>query len=284
MKRLLASLVVMVIILGAAALLVMQKHKASHSAGTMPERPAAAAAAMTKNPAQAPGGALTGTVKETMDSGGYTYVLLTTEKGETWVAAPKTVVKVGQKVSFAPGMVMKNFKSETLNRTFDAVVFSPGMVGAGGSAMAAGGSCPSGKGGAMKASGGMGGGPAAMASSGRVVVPPLDLKIAKAEGENGYTVAELYAKGKELDQKKVKVHAKVVKVSLSIMGKNWVHLQDGTGNPKDGTHDLVVTTQQKPTVGEIVTVEGTLYADKDFGAGYRYDVIIEQGKIDNQDK
>ena len=278
MKRLIAGLVVMVIILGAAALLVMQKHKNSRVANAQ-TRPAATAESVSPKPV-ASADALTGTVKETMDSGGYTYVLLTTEKGETWVAAPKTVVKVGQKVSFVPGMVMKNFKSETLNRTFDEVVFSPGMAGAGGHGMAGGGACPV-KGDKKPAGMGMGGGKAPMNSSGRVVVPPLDLKIAKAPGENGYSVAELYAKGKELDKKKVKVHAKVVKVSLSIMGKNWVHLQDGTGDPNNGTHDLVVTTQQKPTVGEIVTVEGTLYADKDFGAGYRYDVIIEQATINN---
>jgi hypothetical protein len=130
----------------------------------------------------------------------------------------------------------------------------------------------------MPGMGGMGG-MAAMGSSGRVVVPPLDVKIAKASGDNGYTVAELYAKGKEIDKQKVRVHAKVVKVSTHIMGKNWIHLQDGTGAANDGTHDLVATSQQEPKVGEIVTVEGVLYADKDFGAGYRYDVIIEEATV-----
>ena len=283
MKRLITGMLVMVVILGAAALLVMNKHKKAQSssahagmAGAMSaSKPAAA-------PAQAAAGnALSGTVKETMDSGGYTYVLLKTADREIWVAAPKTVVKVGQKIAFAPGMVTKNFKSETLNRTFDEVVFSPGVAGAG-SGMASGGGCPvkSDK----KASGmGMGGGGmAAMGSSGRVVVPPLDLKIEKAPGDNGYTVFELYTKGKELDQKKVKVHAKVVKVSPNIMGKNWIHLQDGTGEPEKGTHDLVATSQEMPTVGEIVIIEGTLYADKDFGSGYRYDVIIEEAQIEKK--
>jgi len=279
MKRLITGLLVMVVILGAAALLVTQKNKKAHSAGVQAKTVAPMKEVARSAAPEAAGNPLSGTVKETMDSGGYTYVLLTTTGGEVWVAAPKTVVKVGQKIAFAPGMVMKNFKSETLNRTFDEVVFSPGVIGAGSQAMASGGGCPLDR---KNKSGGMGGGMAAMGSSGRVVVPPLDLKIAKAEGDNGYTVIELYTKGKELDKKKVRVHAKVVKVSPNIMGKNWIHLQDGTGEPEKGTHDLVATSQDMPTVGEIVTIEGVLYSDKDFGAGYRYDVIIEEAIISNQ--
>ncbi len=274
MKRLITSLAVMVVILAVAVLLVFQKHKVAHSSGKE-----AASAAMAK---PAPGkGLLAGKVKETMDSGGYTYVLLETKTGDKWVAAPKTVVKVGQEISFAPGMVMKNFKSETLNRTFPEVVFSPGVAGSGaaGGMAAMGGSCPSQKGdsGMAPHAGGMGSGMGAMSSSGRVVVPPLDLKIEKAKGDNAFTVVELYSQGKALDKKRVRVRAKVVKVSPNIMGKNWIHLQDGSGDPAKGTHDLVVTSQEKPVIGEIVVVEGVLAADKDFGAGYRYDVIIEKG-------
>ena len=79
---------------------------------------------------QAPG-ALTGTVLETMDSGGYTYFQLDTGLDKPWVAVPQAQVKVGDTISSMPGMVMKNFNSKTLNRTFDAIVFSGGIAGAG---------------------------------------------------------------------------------------------------------------------------------------------------------
>ena len=68
------------------------------------------------------------------------------------------------------------------------------------------------------------------------------------------------------------------------MGKNWVHIQDGTGDPKGNTHDLVVTTQDDAAKGDIVTVSGVVAADKDFGAGYRYDVIVEDAKITAEGK
>ncbi|MCD6430719.1 MAG: DNA-binding protein [Deltaproteobacteria bacterium] len=284
MKRLIAGLGVVVVIAVVAVLLVMQNHKTAYSAKM--EAPAE-----TVEKARPSAGSLSGKVLETMDSGGYTYVLLATENGDKWVAAPKTVVTVGQTVAFAAGMVMRNFKSDTLDRTFDELVFSSGIAGAeSGNAMAAAaGSCPSGKGtsaesgsaphgggAAVMGMGAMGGGMGAMKSSGRVTVPPVDLEIEKAIGENAFTVAEIYEQGKALNQKKIAVRGKVVKVSKNIMGKNWIHLQDGSGKPEAGTHDLVLTSPQTPTVGEILVGEGILAFDKDFGSGYRYEVIIEE--------
>ncbi len=282
MKRFAVGLVIMAVIAVAAVLLVMQNHKIAYSAKT--DNPVGSV-----EKARSATGSLSGKVLETMDSGGYTYVLLATEDGERWVAAPKTVITVGQTAAFASGMVMRDFKSETLGRTFDELVFSSGLAGAGGgkSMAATAGSCPNDKGASaesgsaphsgMGAMGAMsGGGMGAMQSSGRVTVPPVDLAIEKAAGENTFTVAEIYRQGAALNQKKVVVRGKVVKVSANIMGKNWIHLQDGSGKPEAGTHDLVLTSQQKPTVGEILVAEGVLAANKDFGSGYRYDVIVEE--------
>ena len=103
------------------------------------------------------------------------------------------------------------------------------------------------------------------------------IAVEKAKGPNAYTVGDLFAKGAELDKKPVVVRGKVVKVSREIMGKNWVHLQDGSGDAGKGTNDLVVTSKDAPKVGDVVTASGTLYKDKDFGSGYRFQVIVEEG-------
>ena len=78
--------------------------------------------------APAAGGALSGKVVETMNSGGYTYVALENKGQKTWIALPDSKVKVGQQISCQPGMEMKNFTSKTLNRTFDSIVFSGGII------------------------------------------------------------------------------------------------------------------------------------------------------------
>ena len=110
-------------------------------------------------------------------------------------------------------------------------------------------------------------------------VAPEKMSIPKATGANAYTVAELFAQKGKLNKKKVVVKGKVVKVSQGIMKRNWIHLQDGTGSADKKNHDLVVTTQAVPTDGQIITITGTLLKDKDFGAGYKYDVIIDNAEI-----
>ena len=70
----------------------------------------------------------TGTVKQTMDSGGYTYVLLKTASGDVWLAGPESKVKVGQTLSSGEGMLMQGFNSKTLKRTFSKVLFVSKVV------------------------------------------------------------------------------------------------------------------------------------------------------------
>ena len=92
-------------------------------------------------------------------------------------------------------------------------------------------------------------------------------------------MAEVYKKKSSLAGKTVSVRGKVVKVSKNIMGNNWVHIQDGTGAADKGTHNLVVTTNDDASVGDVVTATGIIAPDKDFGYGYKYEVIMEQAEL-----
>jgi hypothetical protein len=105
-------------------------------------------------------------------------------------------------------------------------------------------------------------------------------KSGKAQSGKVCKVADLYRDKAKLDNQKVTVKGKVVKVAEGIMGKNWLHLQDGSGSAGNKTNDLTVTTDQAlPEAGKTVTVTGTLHKDKDFGAGYFYAVIVEDAVI-----
>ena len=95
--------------------------------------------------------------------------------------------------------------------------------------------------------------------------------------KEGYTVEELFSQKDKLKGKKISVRGKVVKFNAEIMGKNWLHLQDGTG--KTGSNDITVTTKQTASVGKIVVITGVLATNKDFGGGYSYNVIIEEATI-----
>ena len=90
-------------------------------------------------------------------------------------------------------------------------------------------------------------------------------------------VEEVFAKKDALNGKKITVKGEVVKFNSSIMGKNWVHIKDGSGKP--GTNDLTATTNDTANVGDKVVVTGTLAVGKDFGAGYKYEAIMEEATI-----
>lgn len=252
--------------------------------------PAPPAAAGTQSPLD--GVPLQGKIIETMNSNGYTYLLLEGKQGKVWVAIPETTVKVGQEVNCAPGLTMNNFTSKTLNRTFEAIIFSPGLdkgEQTANSAEAKSGDAPK-----TAESGGFSAavqaeqqGSAAQATatgastgSAGAVVPSSDVNVNKASGANSYSVGECFEQGKALQGKTVRVRGKVMKISRMIMGKNWIHLQDGTGNPLKNQHDLVVTTADDPGENAIVTIEGTLNFERDFGAGYTYEVIVEDAKLE----
>lgn len=265
------------------------------------QAPAPADTAQTANEQAAV--TLKGKVKEVLNGGGFTYALVATDKGETWVAMAETAVAVGEDLTVTSGQRFENFPSKALNRTFAELIFAEEVEGKE-NRMSGNphGSMPgtpsgppsmppaaSGRGdfkAAMQkeAGGGAGGmavapGNAAPPGSTKAIVPFANLKVKKATGENAQTIADIFAKASSLNGKTVKIKAQVVKFSPGIMGKNWLHLQDGTGNPEKNTHDLVVTTATEAEKGEVVTVEGVLAANKDFGFGYKYNAIVEDVKI-----
>jgi hypothetical protein len=77
----------------------------------------------------------------------------------------------------------------------------------------------------------------------------------------------------------VTVNGTVVKFNGGILGRNWIHLQDGSGKAADGTNDITVTSDTAVKVGDVITATGKVVVDKDFGSGYAYKVLLEDGKI-----
>ena len=208
----------------------------------------------------APAVSVQGKVLEVKDVESYTYLRLNTSNGELWAAVMKTPVKKGSTVTVENGIFMNNFQSKTLKKTFPTILFGtlPGT------AMAA-----------PAASGhGMGTAYPVIPQSKKQLDTINEAPVPKATGPNARTVAEVITKRTELKDKEVLVRGRVVKFNGGIMGKNWVHLRDGSGSAAKETNDILVTTQGEVKVGDIVTVKGTVRNDKDFGAGYAYKVLI----------
>ncbi len=113
------------------------------------------------------------------------------------------------------------------------------------------------------------------------IKPELEKKEISIEpAEGGITIGELFANRDSYADKTVLVKGQVTKVNRAIMDRNWVHLQDGTSD--SGSFDLTVTTTEEVNVGDVVMFEGKIMLKKDFGAGYYYDVIMEEARLQSQ--
>ena len=194
-------------------------------------------------------------VQEVIQASAYTYLNVKEKDRNYWIAINKREVGKGETISFAGGLEMKNFQSKELQRTFETIYFV-NRIDSNEPSLPAG--HPS-----IDMSHGM-----------KPVIDKKDISIEPAE--SGITIGELFSNRDSYANKTVLIKGQVTKVNRAIMGKNWVHLQDGTSD--SGSYDLTVTTQEEVNPGDIVAFEGTIALNKDFGAGYKYDVLMEDAK------
>lgn len=207
---------------------------------------------------------LKGTILETIEVGKYTYLRLDRPDGETWAAVPRVRLSAGQRVAIANPMPMRDFESKTLKRKFGLIYF--GTLDTSDTT--------------QERRGATEDKDLELAHRGvkQGTTPALGAPLAKAEGREGRTIAEIYEQRDKLKDATVAVRGKVVRVNSGIMGRNWVHVQDGTRS-SSGAHDLTVTTQEPVQIDQVIVLQGTLGLDRDFGAGYRYPVILEGASV-----
>ena len=190
-------------------------------------------------------------VEQVLQADSYTYLNVSENGATFWIAITKDKVTEGESLYYVGGLEMRNFESKDLGKTFDIVYFidsvSKQPMAAQGMPMQS----PHGK-----------------------TTTGQDQTITVTPAQNGITIAELFANKKEYNGKSVRIRGKVVKVNDAIMGRNWVHIQDGTSDGEN--FDLTVTTNETILVGDVVTFEGVIALDRDFTAGYYYDVIMEK--------
>ena len=219
---------------------------------------------------------LKGPVLQILDAGSFTYIEVQTDSGGVWVAAPQFEVQTGAEVIVPEGRLMIDFYSKRLDRNFEKVFFVAGILTEGevsGDKKEI--ASPETPGmpkmpppSSMPDMPGMGMKPSAEPET------PIDCSgIEKIDG--GQTISELYAGKQNFIGKPVRLRARVVKLTPSIMGKNWFHVQDGSGSEKD----LTVTSQDLAEVGDAVVISGILVADKDFGLGRVYELVVEDGRV-----
>ncbi len=200
---------------------------------------------------------LTTVVKSVQPAGNYIYIQTDGKDQEEWLATTALPVKAGDRIQYRGGLLMKDFSSTILKRSFERILFVSQLRVVGGASTMPGASL----------------GPTPVAKSKQIEVAPGEIK----KLENGKTVAEILQQTDELNGKSVRVRAKVIKFSVQVMGKNWVTLRDGTGSAPHNS--VIATTQQDAKPGDVLVVEGTARTNVDLGAGYNYPILLEKAKL-----
>ena len=192
-------------------------------------------------------------VKEVEQVGSYTYLLVDGKGPEYWIAVPSMEAKPGEFYHYQGGMVMKEFYSKELDRTFDEVIFLEAIY--------------AGKDPMVQE-------PQQYTPGSKTAIEKSGVHVETVEGST--TIAELYADPESFAGKTVRVRGEVTKFNPMIMDRNWIHLQDGTEHQEQ--FDLTVTSLSTFEVGQVVTLEGVLSINKDFGYGYSYEILLENAK------
>jgi len=194
-------------------------------------------------------------VQEVLQASAYTYIKVKEGDKDYWMAMSKGDPKVGGTYYYQSALEMKDFTSRDLSRTFDTIYFVQAISDSPVTTK-------------KKDA------PSSPHGKKNPVVKTEKISVEPAKG--GITIAELFSHKDVHSGKTVKVRGQVTKFNANIMGKNWLHLQDGT--EASGDYDLTVTTKDEVKVGDIVTFEGKISLNKDFGAGYAYKVIMEDAQ------
>jgi hypothetical protein len=254
------------------------------AAAPAPEQAAAA------QPSEGSGDSVSGEVLELIDVPNYSYIRVGKKGTEgVWAAVPTSKIAVGAPARVVGAMKMSNFQSTALKRTFPEIYFGtlagqaaghattppsgPNPHGGDGADPHASGADPHASGAAPQGANPHQG--QEMPAAGAVEVKSAP----KATGPDGRTIGEVYAQRAQLGGKTVRVRGTVVKATNGVMGKNYVHLRDGSGDASAQTNDLTITTADDCKVGDVVMLEGKLATDIDIGSGYKFPTILQEAKI-----
>lgn len=205
-----------------------------------------------------------GKILEIKNAMGYKYLKVDENGTKLWVAISSAPIDIGDTIGYDKQTIMTNFMSKTLNQEFDEIIFASELY------------LPQ------------------KNQKPKSMKEQLAIKTAQSTQEiekeiqdipfvekETYSIEEIHMWRKSLQNQIITLEAKVTKVSHQIMKLDWVHLNDGSGNAKKGTNDLVFTASNTSLKqGDSLIATGKVIVDKDFGFGYFYKVIIQDASFE----
>jgi len=188
--------------------------------------------------------------EEVLYTNQYSYVNVEENGKKYWIASLKQEIKIGEMYTYRDGMLQVNFESKEFNRTFDTLYLVSNLL-------------PIGQNHAHAS-------PDKQDNNKKINASPRNIEV-----KGSVKIADLVANPGKYEGQTIQISGECTKINIDIMDLNWIHLKDGS---KDD-FDLVITSNEIIAKGQVVTMTGTVTLNKDFGAGYSYEIIMENGKI-----
>lgn len=192
-------------------------------------------------------------VGEILNTERYTYAEVTENQEKFWIAVPKQDLVKGHTYYYRGGVKKTNFQSQEFNRVFEVVYLVSNIIDS-------------------------------KEHPGGNIGDSKQLENTPSNGNRTKSVAgsiklsELIQNKAKYAGKTVLISGQCVKANYQIMGKNWFHLQDGS-EVSGKKSDLTVTSADAIQMGEQAVFEGKIVLNKDFGAGYKYEIIMEDAVL-----
>lgn len=187
------------------------------------------------------------TILEVLPTVKYVYLRVKEGQEEFWIATLKTEIEVGENYFYRGGLLKTNFESREHQRVFAKMYLVSSLV---------------------KSDHGIQSTSTQIPSKGNEMTAGVTAK-------DVIKISDLVADPKKYDGKTIQVRGNCIKVNSNIMGRNWVHIQDGSRDD----FDLVITSTSQVPVGHTITMSGKVVLNKDFGSGYKYSIILEEGEF-----
>jgi hypothetical protein len=182
----------------------------------------------------------------------YVYIRVEEDGEEYWIATMNQPIEIGKMYYFKEGLLKVNFESKEYNRVFERLYLVSSIV--------------------TENHGHQSGG--VVKPSAKEPTQPTNVeKPIKVEGS--ISIAELVSNVSKYAGKEVQISGVCTKINPNIMGRNWIHIEDGTMDE----FDMVLTTDILVPEGSVITMKGKVATNLDFGAGYRYDLLIENAVL-----
>ena len=198
-------------------------------------------------------------ILEVIPASNYVYLKVKEDKAQFWIATKKREIDLDSTYFYREALLKTEFESKIHNRVFDSIWFVTKLVTQ------------------------MHGARYTSGASDKPEISkdkkePVEITTTGDKNINYKIYPEISAfldDPNKFEGQAVQLKGKCVKVNSNIMNKNWIHLKDGSQDD----FDLIITTNMSVQEGDIITIQAMVALNKDYGAGYSYDLILENGVI-----